>query len=222
VSFFERVLLRAFGRPQGVLGRIGGKIMASKNGPCAAWVIGLLAVRDDDRVLEIGVGPGVGIQLLADKVSAGKVAGIDPSTEMVEQATARNAQAVVRGLADLRRGAVEHLPFDNGTFDKAPAINSMQVWQDPVAGLAEIRRVLKPGGKLLFVEHTRSVQPPLGALQDALTPLWKQIGGGCHLNRAAVELVRAAGFTLSETASVWRERWTLMPVYRGVAVRSAA
>ena len=165
MSFFERVLLRAFGRPQGVLGRIGGKIMASKNGPCAAWVIGLLAVRDDDRVLEIGVGPGVGIQLLADKVSAGKVAGIDPSTEMVEQATARNAQAVVRGLADLRRGAVEHLPFDNGTFDKAPAINSMQVWQDPVAGLAEIRRVLKPGGRLALGFTVYSGQQQSGLVE---------------------------------------------------------
>jgi hypothetical protein len=57
-------------------------------------------------------------------------------------------------------------------------------------------------------------------VQDALTPLWKRIGGGCHLNRRAVELVRAAGFQVRDTSAVWRERWTLFPVYRAVGMKA--
>jgi ubiquinone/menaquinone biosynthesis C-methylase UbiE len=76
------------------------------------------------------------------------VAGIDPSQEMVEQARARNTDAIESGRVDLRRGSVETLPFDDATFDKALAVNSMQVWPDPSGGLREMRRVMKPGAKV--------------------------------------------------------------------------
>jgi ubiquinone/menaquinone biosynthesis C-methylase UbiE len=79
---------------------------------------------------------------------AGHVAGIDPSQEMVQQAGARNAKAIESGRVDLRHGSIESLPFDSDTFDKAIAINSMQVWPDAAAGLREIRRVMKLGGRI--------------------------------------------------------------------------
>lgn len=144
----ESILMRAFGRPTGVLGRLGGMIMARTNQWMARRTIELLDVQPGDRVLEIGFGPGVGIQLLAGSASSGWVAGIDPSQEMVEQATARNAADIGTGRVELRRGSVERLPFENATFDRALAINSIQVWADAVAGLREIRRVLKPGGRV--------------------------------------------------------------------------
>ena len=77
------ILVRMFGRPEGVLGRLGGLIMARTNRECAIWVIELLDVGPDENVLEVGFGPGVGIQLLAKRAAAGYVAGIDPSVEMV-------------------------------------------------------------------------------------------------------------------------------------------
>jgi SAM-dependent methyltransferase len=129
------LLMRAFGRPRGILGRLGGPIMARMNRTCAAWVIDLLQVRPGDKVLEVGFGPGVGIQLLTSSASAGYVAGVDPSKEMVAQATTRNKKAIENGRVGVRHGSVASLPFTDNTFDKALAIYSMQVWPDAVAGL---------------------------------------------------------------------------------------
>jgi ubiquinone/menaquinone biosynthesis C-methylase UbiE len=146
VSVMRNILMRMFGRPQGALGRLGGVIMARMNADCGAWVCGLLEVGPNDRVLEVGFGPGVVIQRLSNLATAGHVAGIDQSPEMVEQARARNATAIQGGRVDLRHGSVENLPFDDNGFDKALAINAMQVWPDPLAGLREMRRVMKREG----------------------------------------------------------------------------
>ena len=162
--------MRMFGRPSGILGRLGGVIMSRLNRDAATTqVIKLLDVRPDDAVLEVGFGPGVGIQLLPERVTGGLVAGVDQSQEMVRQAAARNADALRNRRTDLRYGSVERLPFADATFDKVFAINSMQVWRDARAGLREIRRVLKPGGivALCFTVHSgqsrEGVVEPLAA-----------------------------------------------------------
>jgi ubiquinone/menaquinone biosynthesis C-methylase UbiE len=134
--------------------------MARTNRKCAAWVIDLLDVQPSDKMLEVGFGPGVGIQLLTSSASAGYVAGVDPSKEMVAQA--RNKKAIESGRADLRHGSVASLPFADNTFDKALAINSMQVWPDAVAGLREMRRVIKPGGEVALGFTPYSGQPNTG------------------------------------------------------------
>src|SRR6516165_10614073 len=107
MRLMQSILMRAFGRPQGALGRLGGVIMARTNADCGAWVAGLLEVTAKDRVLEVGFGPGVVLQRLAKLAAAGHVAGIDQSREMVEQARARNAAAVQSGLLELRLGSVK-------------------------------------------------------------------------------------------------------------------
>lgn len=116
----KSILMRAFGRPQGMLGRLGGFIMARTNRNIAARAIALLDVQPHDSVLEIGFGPGVGIELVASMLSSGRVAGVDASAEMVEQARVRNAEALKTGRVKLRRDSVETLPFEHETFDKAP------------------------------------------------------------------------------------------------------
>jgi ubiquinone/menaquinone biosynthesis C-methylase UbiE len=142
--------------------------MARTNRTCAAWVIDLLHVQSSDRVLEIGFGPGVGIQLLTRPGSAEYVAGADPSRAMVMQATTRNRNAIESGRVDLRRASAESLPFEDETFDKAVAINSMQVWPDAVAGLREMRRCMKTGGKVALGFTPYSGQPNSG-LAETLT-----------------------------------------------------
>jgi ubiquinone/menaquinone biosynthesis C-methylase UbiE len=168
MSVIDSILMRMFGRPQGILGRLGGLVMARTNREFAYWVIDLLDIQPNDKVLEVGFGPGVGIQLLARLASAGHITGVDHSEEMVEQATARNVTAIEAGLVDLRQGSVESLPFEDNTFDKAVAINSMQVWPDAMVGLHEMRRVMKVDGRVAlgFTPHSR--QPSTG-LTEMLT-----------------------------------------------------
>jgi len=163
------LLMRMFGRPRGAMGMLGGVIMARVNRGCAVTLIEALEVRPDDAVLEIGFGPGVGIELLAEQVPQGHVAGVDPSSEMLAQATARNKDAAARGRVDLRAATAERLPFADDSFDKALAINSMQVWPDAMAGLQEVRRVLKPGGTLAlaFTPHSGQRESGLSDLVDA-------------------------------------------------------
>ena len=158
----KRILMQMFGRPQGSLGRLGGIIMARTNQRIAAWAIDQLGIRQSDKVLEVGFGPGVGIELLAKSASSGRVVGVDASNAMVEQATSRNAKAIEAGRVDLRKGAVEQLPFADKMFDAALAVNSMQVWPDAVAGLREIRRVMKPSGRIALAFTRHSGQPKPG------------------------------------------------------------
>jgi ubiquinone/menaquinone biosynthesis C-methylase UbiE len=167
VNFLRKIPLHMFGRPQGVWGRIGGIIMAVLNRRLARRIIALLDVQPHDRVLEVGFGPGVGIELLSRGLSSGRVTGIDVSAEMVDQARERNVEASQRGRVELLRGAAEALPFAPEMFDKTMAINAMQVWPDAGAGLREIWRVLKPGGRLGLGFTTYARQPRTG-LADLL------------------------------------------------------
>jgi hypothetical protein len=84
-----------------------------------------------------------------------------------------------------------------------------------------VRRVLRPGGRLLFVEHTRSVQRRLARVQERMTPLWSRFSGGCRLDRPAVELVATRGLELIDVVPIGRERWTLVPMYKGEARKTA-
>ena len=168
MNLTHNILMRMFGRPEGFLGRLGGIIMAGTNGACAAWAIGLLEIEPRDTVLEVGFGPGIGIALLAARTPEGHVAGIDASSEMVAQASARNRAAIAAGRVELRHGSALSLPFAAQTFDKALAINSMQLWPDAAQGLREIGRVMKPGGRVALGFTPYSGQNKAG-LAEALT-----------------------------------------------------
>jgi ubiquinone/menaquinone biosynthesis C-methylase UbiE len=157
------ILMRTFGRPSGVLGRLGGMILARTNRRYAAWVVDLLDVRQPDRVLEIGFGPGVAIQMLAAR--AAYVAGVDPSAEMLRQATRRNAAAISDGRVELRRCSADDMPFVDGNFDKALAINSMQLWPDKLAGLREVSRVLRHDGQIAMAFTAYSGQQREGVAE---------------------------------------------------------
>jgi ubiquinone/menaquinone biosynthesis C-methylase UbiE len=162
------VAMRMFGRPRGVLGRLGGMIMARTNNGLGCEVAEKLQIHPADYVLEVGFGSGLVIECLTRLASAGHVAGIDPSPVMVAQGCFRNAAAIERGQVELLRASVDNLPFDEDVFDEGLTINSMQVWPDAQAGLREILRVLKPGGSFAFGFTPYARQRPDG-LTETLT-----------------------------------------------------
>jgi ubiquinone/menaquinone biosynthesis C-methylase UbiE len=135
---------RGFAHPRGVLGWLGGRIMARKNAQRARWVVDQLDLTPDCRVIEVGFGPGVAIAEVARR--AARVAGVDASGAMLSQARGRNAAAIASGRIDLRLGDAAALPFADATFDRAFAVNTSPFWADRGGGLREAARVLRPGG----------------------------------------------------------------------------
>jgi ubiquinone/menaquinone biosynthesis C-methylase UbiE len=169
------------------------------------------------NVLEIGVGTGLNLERY-DPRRVTRLTAIEPDPHMLRRALPRTA-----GLgfpAALIQADAERLPFEAASFDTVVVTFTLCTIPHPEVALAEIRRVLRPQGRALVLEHTRSSQTVLAGVQDAVTPLWQWLMGGCHLNRHAVDLVRESGLEVREVLPVWRERWTLLPVYRAVAVKS--
>jgi len=165
-------------------------------------------------VLEIGVGSGLNLPLYG--AAADRVCGIDPSPELLDRARERIAAA--RVPVSLIRASAEQLPFRDAAFDTLVMTWTLCSIPNPSAALHEMQRVLKPGGCLLFVEHGLSQEPRIIRWQHRLTPCWKRIGGGCHLDRNMDDLIRAAGFRIDALETGYMKGpkpWTFM--YRGRA-----
>jgi ubiquinone/menaquinone biosynthesis C-methylase UbiE len=144
------------------------------------------------RVLEIGIGSGLNLASYHPDIE--DVCGVDPSAELL--AKARDRVASVGFPVRLLEASSENLPLEDRSFDTIVMTFTLCSIPDPDAALLEIRRVLKPEGALLFAEHGRALDSDVMLWQDRITPIWKRIGGGCHLNRKVDELIQAAGFRL--------------------------
>jgi len=169
--------------PDTLAGRIAGFLMALLNGPQNRMTVELLEVRPEDRVLEIGFGPGTCLRLLAKRARAGFVAGVELSDAMMRAAARRNRAAIRRGQMELRRGSVSALPYEDGRFDKVCTVNTIYFWPDPERDAAEILRVLRPGGTAVVC--FRGEPPPGKKPTRSLPP---------YPSDAAVDAMRRAGF----------------------------
>lgn len=152
-------------------------------------------------VLEIGA--GTGLNLAAYPPAAGRLTLTEPEPSMVDRLQRADGRPTV-----VAAGA-EDLPFDAGSFDTVVSTLVLCTVPDPDRALQEIRRVLRPGGALLLVEHVRSSRPGLARLQDRLHGPWKAFGYGCHCNRDTGAALRRAGF---DTTELRPGRWRRMPV----------
>jgi ubiquinone/menaquinone biosynthesis C-methylase UbiE len=151
-----------------------------------------LLVLTRGRVLEIGGGTGLNLPFYSDAVSELVIA--EP-----EEPMARRLERKLRGYripTRMVRAAAEHLPLGTESFDYVVATLVLCTVTDPSLALAEVRRVLKPSGRLLFLEHVRSEDPKLARWQDRLRVPWSWAGCGCQCNRRTVENIRDAGFTV--------------------------
>lgn len=156
------------------------------------------------RVLEVGVGTGLNLPFY-DKTKIEALVGIDPAGQMHPLAQRRSERA---GLpVELRLLSAECLPFESQTFDCVVCTYTLCTVPDPAAALAEMRRVLRTGGKLLFAEHGLAPDSSVAKWQFRLEPWWAPIAGGCHLTRDVPGLLRNAGFkAIIETAYVARPK----------------
>lgn len=144
------------------------------------------------RVLEIGIGSGLNLPYYGTTVE--QVVGLDPSPKLLAMARAAARRAAIP--LDLIENSAETIPLYNRSIDTVVTTWTMCSISDVQRALGEMRRILKPEGRLLFVEHGRSPGPGVRGWQDRLTPIWRRIGGGCHLNRAISELIEGAGFRI--------------------------
>ena len=172
------------GHPTGIVGRMLGEQMVRQHRPETIWTFSLLDLKPEDHILELGFGAGKAIELVAAHANNGHVSGIDLSQEMVRAASRRNAQAIKAGQVALRHGDLTTLPFAENQFDKVFSIQTLYFWPDPPRALAEIFRVLKPGGVLIVTLSTGKIDPieTTGLehyqliLEEQVIPSMKQLG----------------------------------------------
>lgn len=168
-------------------------------------------------VLEVGVGSGLNIPHYSDEVT--HLIGLDPSAKLLSMARDA-AHAALRPIETLEASA-ESLPLEDGTIDTVVTTWTLCSIPDVSAALQEIRRVLKPQGRLLFVEHGRSPDARTSAWQDRLTPFWKRLGGGCHLNRRIGALIEDSGFHIEQiTTGYMKGPRPMTFTFEGRATRS--
>ncbi len=144
----------------------------------------------EGRVLEIGIGSGLNLPFYSRNVE--NVIGLDPSPKLLSMAR-RHPCSQVRTV-DFVEGSAEAIPLDDNSIDTVLTTWTLCSIPNAKRALAEMRRVLKPGGRLLFVEHGLAPDLNVRWWQNKLTPAWKRLGGGCHLNRAIKALIEDAGF----------------------------
>jgi ubiquinone/menaquinone biosynthesis C-methylase UbiE len=165
-------------------------------------------------VLEIGVGSGLNLPLYGSAVDG--VCAIDPSLELLHRARRRIADATVPIW--MLGTSVKYVPFVDVIFDTVVTTWTLCSIPDPLAALIEMRRVLKPGGHLLFAEHGLASELRIEWWQHRLTPYWKRIAGGCHLDRKIDALIRHTGFQIEALDTGYLKGpkpWTF--VYQGSA-----
>jgi ubiquinone/menaquinone biosynthesis C-methylase UbiE len=171
-----------------------------------------LVPRARGLVLEIGMGSGLNLPFYTPAVK--RVIGIEPSRRLLSMVRPTSTTYVV----ELIQGSAENVPLVNGCIDTVVSTWTFCTIPDVRGALEEMRRVLKPSGHLLFVEHGRSSEAGVCSWQNRLTPLWRRLAGGCHLNRPIRDLIEASGFRIETIDTAYMKGpkpWTFM--YQGSA-----
>jgi ubiquinone/menaquinone biosynthesis C-methylase UbiE len=148
-------------------------------------------------VLEIGIGSGLNLPYYSRAVK--HVIGLEPSQRLL--AMTFGARKSAPSPAELVQGSAEAIPLENESVDTVVSTWTLCSVPGVMDAMDEIRRVLKKDGRLLFVEHGLSPDARVRRCQDRLTPAWKRIAGGCHLNRPIAQLIEAAGFRIEHVAT---------------------
>ena len=144
------------------------------------------------RVLEVGIGSGLNLEFYSD--AADTLTGLDPAGELTKLAHER--AMALGAVVELLKVSGESIPADAQTFDSIVCTWTLCSIPNVYRALGEMRRVLKPDGQLIFIEHGAAPDPGVARVQRGLEPVWKRIGGGCHLTRQPNALLDASGFRI--------------------------
>lgn len=171
------------------------------------------------RVLDLGSGTGSNLPLFPTAVE--ELVLTEPSAHML-RVLRRKVDESGRGAVELVQATAERLPFEDASFDCVTCTMVICTMPDPAAGLDEVARVLKPGGKLLFLEHVRSEDPGFARTQDRLERPWRFIADGCHCNRDSLAIVEASTLQVEhfERGHMPMAPLFMKPLIIGSAVRS--
>ena len=169
------------------------------------------------RVLEIGFGTGHNLSHYATgKDAPESLFAVEPAADIAKRARERLAATALP--VEVSHASAEELPVEDRSFDTVVSTWMLCSVPNVYRCLAELRRVLKPGGRLIFAEHGASPEPMIARWQRRIEPLWKVIGGGCHLSRSADLLIANAGFRINELETGYLPGPKLATfTYRGVA-----
>jgi ubiquinone/menaquinone biosynthesis C-methylase UbiE len=170
------------------------------------------------RTIDIGAGTGANLSLWPEAVS--ELVLVEPDPHMLKKLRAKLG---ARGGGEVVQAPAQSLPFADDSADTAVFTLVLCTVPDPVAALAEAARVLRPGGRLLFIEHVRSQDERLADWQDRLEKPWRFIGDGCHCNRDTVATIEASPFELGqvEHARLPKAVPIVRPLVRGSATLAA-
>lgn len=177
----------------------------------------LLVPQAHGTVLEIGAGSGLNMPFYAGDID--KLYALEPSEKLRQKAQPKAARTPFEVEFLGLKG--EDIPLDDQSVDTVITTWTLCTIPDPIKALQGMYRVLKPGGKLLFIEHGRAPSKRLARWQDRLTPAWSCFAGGCHLNRRPDELIKEAGFALDDLQEGFLEGPKLLTYhYKGLARRA--
>ncbi len=178
----------------------------------AQWI-----ARARGEVLEIGIGSGLNLPYYSSEVR--HIYGIDPSAELQRLARKR-LHSVAVPVDFLLQSAGQPVPLPEESIDTVVVTWALCSIEDPARALLQARRVLKPAGQLIFIEHGRAPEAGVRRWQSRLTPAWKHIAGGCHLDRKVDDLIAGAGFQIAELSTSYLSGPRLLTfMYRGIANR---
>lgn len=159
--------------------------------------------RASGDILELGCGGGTNLQFY-DWSQVRTLSGVDPSPELLGRA--QDALSRSGRSANFANGVAEALPFESSSFDTVVTTFTLCSVQDPTAALSEVRRVLRPGGRLIFLEHGKAPEPAAANWQNRIEPVWKHIAGGCHLTRPVTGAISDAGFVCNAPQGHYMKR----------------
>ena len=167
------------------------------------------------EVLEVGIGSGLNLPFYSPDVQ--RIYGVDPSVELQRIARGRVVAAPME-VEFLSQSAEEQLPLADASIDTVVTTWTLCSIADAPKALQEMKRVLKTSGRLIFLEHGRAPDPGVVEWQERITPLWKNITGGCHLNRKIDDLITTAGFRITELKTFYvRGPRPMTYTYQGTA-----